>query len=53
MIVKLIVIKENTNKTISIDVTERSLGSETKVEKKIIQSIDNFLKNKLEVDNDD
>lgn len=45
MIVKTIIIKENKDKTFTIDVTERSLQTQTKNEIKI----DTFLRNELEV----
>ena len=41
--------KGHKNPNIKIDVTERSLNTETKIEKKIVNQIDKFLKNKLEV----
>ena len=52
MIVKTIIIKEekgHKNPKIQIDVSERSLNTETKIEKEIVNQIDKFLKNKLEV----
>jgi len=49
MIVKTIIIKENKDKTFTIDVTERSLQTQTKNEVKIVKQIDTFLKNELEV----
>ena len=50
MIVKTIIIKENKDKTFTIDVTERSLQTQTKKnEVKIVKQIDTFLRNELEV----
>lgn len=49
MIVKTIIIKENKDKTVTIDVLERSLQTQTKNEIKIVKQIDTFLRNELEV----
>ena len=49
MIVKTIIIKENKDKTVTIDVTERSLQTQTKKEVKIVRQLDTFLRNELEV----
>lgn len=49
MIVKTIIIKENKDKTFTIDVTERNLQTQTKNEVKIVKQIDTFLRNELEV----
>ena len=49
MIVKTIIIKENKDKTFTIDVIERSLQTQTKNEVKIVKQIDTFLRNELEV----
>jgi len=49
MIVKTIIIKENKDKTITIDVTKRSLQTQTEKEVKIVKQLDTFLRNELEV----
>ena len=49
MIVKTIIIKENKDKTVIIDVAERSLQTQTKKEVKIARQLDTFLRNELEV----
>lgn len=49
MIVKTIIIKENKDKTFTIDVTERSLQTQTKKEVEIVRQLDTFLRNELEV----
>ena len=49
MIVKTIIIKENKDKTFTLDVAERSLHTETENEVKIAKQFDKFIRNELEV----